>query len=58
MSFDLNSFNKEINEALLVQPADYITIHLIVVQIIMEKLNSNLIGIYLNKNIENHWLNI
>lgn len=54
MSFDLNSFNEEIDEALLGQSADYITIHLTVMQIIMEKLNLNLIGVCLNKNIENH----
>ena len=53
MNFDLNSFNEEINKALLGKSADYITTHLIVMQIIMEKCNSNLIGICLNKDVEN-----
>lgn len=52
MNFDLNSFNEEINKALLGKSADYITTHLIVMQIIMEKFNSNLIGICLNKDVE------
>jgi hypothetical protein len=53
MNFDLNSFNEEINKALLGKSADYITTHLIVMQIIMEKFNSLLIGICLNKDVEN-----
>jgi hypothetical protein len=52
MNFDLNSFNEEINEALLGKSADCITTHLIVMQIIMEKFNSHLIGICLNKDVE------
>ncbi len=52
MNFDLNSFNEEINEALLGKPADCITTHLIVMQIIMEKFNPHLIGICLNKDVE------
>lgn len=52
MNFDLNSFNEEINEALLGKLADCITTHLIVMQIIMEKFNSHLIGICLNKDVE------
>ena len=53
MNFDLNSFNEEINKELLGKSADYITTHLIVMQIIMEKFNSHLIGICLNKDVEN-----
>ena len=53
MNFDLNSFNEEINRTLLGKSADYITTHLIVMQIIMEKFNSHLIGICLNKDVEN-----
>ena len=53
MNFDLNSFNEEINKVLLGKSADYITTHLIVMQIIMEKFNSRLIGICLNKDVEN-----
>ena len=53
MNFDLNNFNEEINKALLGKSADYITTHLIVMQIIMEKFNSYSIGICLNKNVEN-----
>ena len=53
MNFDLNSFNEEINKSLLGKSADYITTHLIVMQIIMEKFNSHLIGICLNKDVEN-----
>ena len=56
MNFDLNSFNEEINKALLGKSADYITIHLIVMQIIMEKFNSHLIGICLNKDVENRMM--
>lgn len=53
MNFDLNSFNEEINKALLGKSADYITTHLIVMQIIMEKFNSYLIGVCLDKDVEN-----
>lgn len=53
INFDLNSFNEEINKVLLGKSADYITTHLIVMQIIMEKFNSRLIGICLNKDVEN-----
>ena len=56
MNFDLNSFNEEINKALLGKSADYITAHLIVIQIIMEKFNSCLIGICLNKDVENRMM--
>ena len=56
MNFDLNSFNEEINKALLGKSADYITTHLIVMQIIMEKFNSHLIGICLNKDVENRMI--
>ena len=37
MNFDLNSFNEEINKALLGKSADYISTHLIVMQIIRYK---------------------
>jgi hypothetical protein len=53
INFDLNDFNKEINKTLLNKPADYITTHLIVMQVIMEKFNSHLIGVCLDKEIEN-----
>ena len=53
MNFDLNDFNEKINKALLGKSADYITTHLIVMQIIMEKFNSYSIGICLNKDVEN-----
>ena len=53
MNFDLNSFDEEINKALLGKSADYITAHLIVMRIIMEKFNSCSIGICLNKDVEN-----
>lgn len=56
MNFDLNSFNEEINEALLGKSADYITTHLIIMQIIMEKFNSHLIGVCLNKDVENRMM--
>lgn len=56
MNFDLNSFNEEINKALLGKSADYITTHLIVMQIIMEKFNSCSIGICLNKDVENRMM--
>lgn len=56
MNFDLNSFNEEINKALLGKSADYISTHLIVMQIIMEKFNSCSIGICLNKNVENRMM--
>lgn len=53
MNFDLNSFNEEINKTLLGKSADYITTHLIVMQTIMEKFNSHLIGVCLDKDVEN-----
>ena len=53
MNFDLNDFNEKINKALLGKSADYITAHLIVMQIIMEKFNSCSIGVCLNKDVEN-----
>ena len=56
MNFDLNSFDEEINKALLGKSADYITAHLIVMQIIMEKFNSCSIGICLNKDVENRMI--
>ena len=56
MNFDLNSFNEEINKALLGKSMDYITTHLVVMQIIMEKFNSHLIGICLDKDVENHMM--
>ena len=56
MNFDLNSFDEEINKALLGKSADYITTHLIVMQTIMEKFNSHLIGICLNKDVENRMM--
>lgn len=56
MNFDLNSFNEEINKALLAKSADYITTHLIVMQIVMEKFNSHLIGICLNKDVESYMM--
>ena len=56
MNFDLNSFNEEINKALLGKSADYIITHLIVMQIIMEKFNSCSIGICLNKDVENRMM--
>ena len=56
MNFDLNDFNEKINKALLGKSADYITAHLIVIQIIMEKFNSCLIGICLNKDVENRMM--
>ena len=56
MNLDLNSFNEEINKALLGKSADYITTHLIVMQIVMEKFNSCLIGICLNKDVENRMM--
>ena len=52
----LNSFDEEINKALLGKSADYITTHLIVMQIIMEKFNSCSIGICLNKDVENRMM--
>ena len=55
MNFDLNSFN-EINKALLGKSADYITAHLVVMQIVMEKFNSHLIGICLDKDVENRMI--
>ena len=56
MNFDLNSFDEEINKALLGKSADYITTHLIVMQIMMEKFNSCSIGICLNKDVENRMM--
>ena len=56
MNFDLNSFNEEINKALLGKSADYVTTHLIVMQIIMENFNSCSIGICLNKDVENRMM--
>lgn len=55
-NFDLNSFNKEINKTLLGKPADYINAHLVVLEIIMETFNSHLIGVCLNKEIEDTML--
>ena len=54
--FDLNSFNEEINKALFGKPADYINAHLVVLEIIMETFNSHLIGVCLNKEIEDTML--
>ena len=51
MNFDLNSFDEEINKALLEKSTNYITMHLIIMQIIMEKFNSYSIGICLNKDV-------
>ena len=51
-NFDLNSFNEEINKALFGKPADYINAHLVVLEIIMKTFNQHLIGVYLNKEIE------
>jgi hypothetical protein len=48
MDFDLNGFNDEINKALLGQSADYVTSYLIM----MKKFNSRLIGICLDKEME------
>lgn len=56
MNFDLNDFNEKINKALLGKSADYITTHLIVMQIMMEKFNSCSIGICLNKEVENRMI--
>ncbi len=52
MNFDPNSFNEEINKALLGKPADCIIIHLTVMKTIMGELNSHSIGICLDKKIE------
>ena len=49
MNFDLNSFNEEINKALLGKSADYVTTHLIVMQIIMEKFIEKANKIHHNK---------
>lgn len=54
--FDLNSFNEEINKTLFGKPADYINAHLVVLEIIMETFNSHLIGVCLNKEIEDTML--
>ena len=56
MNVDLNDFNEKINKALLGKSADYITAHLIVMQIIMEKFNSCSIGVCLNKDVENRMI--
>lgn len=56
MNFDLNTFNEEINKVLLGKSADYITAHLVVMQIVMEKFNSHLIGICLDKDVENRMM--
>ena len=53
MNYDLNSYKEDIDKALVGKPADYITVHLIVMQIIMEKFNSHSIGICLSEDIEN-----
>ena len=47
------TFKEDIDKALVGKPADYITVHLIVMQIIMEKFNSHSIGICLSEDIEN-----
>lgn len=52
MNFDLNSFNEEINKALLWKPADCIITHLTVMKTIMEKFNLHLISLCLDKEIE------
>jgi hypothetical protein len=52
MNFDPNSFNEEINKALLEKPVDCIITHLIVMKTIMEELNSRSIGICLDKEVE------
>ena len=39
MDFDLNMFNGEINKAMVGKPADYITTHLIVMQVAMKTFN-------------------
>lgn len=52
LTFNLNSFNEEINKALFGKPADYINTHLVVLEIIMEIFNQHLIGVCLNKEIE------
>jgi hypothetical protein len=52
INFDPNSFNEEINKVLLGKPAEYITTHLAVMETIMETFNSHLIGVCLDKEIE------
>lgn len=52
INFDPNSFNEEINKVLLGEPAEYVTAHLAVMETIMKTLNPHLIGICLNKEIE------
>lgn len=52
INFDPNNFNEEINKVLLGKPADYINTHLAVMETIMKTLNSYLIGICLDKEIE------
>lgn len=51
-NFDPNSFNEEINKALFGKPADCINAHLVVLETIMEIFNQHLIGVCLNKEIE------
>jgi hypothetical protein len=52
MDFCLDDFSEEINKALIGKSANFIITHLIVMQIIMEKFNSKLIGICLDKDVE------
>lgn len=52
INFEPNNFNEEINKVLLGKPAEYVTTHLAVIETIMETLNSYLIGICLDKEIE------
>lgn len=56
LTFDLNSFNEETNKALFGKPADYINAHLVVLETIMETFNQHLIGVCLNKEIEDTML--
>ena len=50
--FDPNSFNEEINKTLLGKPTDCINAHLVVLETIMGTFNQHLIGVCLNKEIE------
>lgn len=52
INFNPNNFNEEINKVLLGKPAEYVTTHLAVMETIMETLNSHLIGVCLDKEIE------
>ena len=52
MDFDLNGLDKEISKALAGKSANYITIYLIIMQIIMKDFNSRQIGICMDKEIE------